>query len=528
MGGGSCLPGVRATGTTSEEGNARMSTAPVAADHREAAGGLLAGLDGGSMDPTAYDTAWVARLVQRGNPRLPLFPEAVGWLLRAQRDDGSWGAEVETLHDRIAATLAALTALAGLLRRGAAMDLPRQDVARRIDDGRLYLRRRAPGLAADPHETVGFELAVPVLLQEARDLGLELPWGECACVAERRAAKLARLPAGWQAQVGGAMVHTLEGWGAEAGAWLPSLRGPDGSCANSPSATAFYYGQLPDETARRYLQDCVRRGRGGVADVYPFEVFELAWVLDHLALGGLLPPRSVLAGPINRLRAAWGDGTRGTGISRSGLEPDADDTALTAVVLARAGLPVSAQALAAFRREGGFACFPFERNPSVSANIHVAYALRHLPFAEREAALGLIHDFLRAQRRPDGAWTDKWHVSPWYPTCRAVIAVGELWPELVAPAVDWLLDGQRADGSWGLFGGSAEETAYAVEALAGVGGARGPAARAALARAGDYLEEADASRRPALWVGKGLYHPRAVVDAAVLAARHICAGGERA
>jgi len=507
-----------------------MGTAVAVDLHHKAVDHLLAGLDGGTMDPTAYDTAWVARLVHRGNPRQALFPEAATWLLHAQRPDGSWGAEPETLHDRIAATLAAMTALGGLVRRGASLPESRDAIARRIDSGRAYLERRAPALATDPWETVGFELTVPVLLVEARELGVELPWASFAFVAERRAAKLARLPRGWQGQVGGAMVHTLEGWGAEAGPRLPSLRGPDGSCANSPSATAFYYSQLPDETARLYLQACVRRGSGGVADVHPFDVFEAAWVLDHLAVGGLAPRPAAAADLLGRLRAAWGDGTLGVGIAASGLEPDADDTALTAVVLARAGMKPSAQVLEGFRRAGGFACFPFERNPSVSANIHVAYAIRHLPFADRDGALRLIRDFLGDQRRAEGYWSDKWHVSPWYPTCRAVVALGDLWPDLVAPAVEWLLESQREDGSWGMFGGSAEETAYAVEALSGVRGPRRAAARRALAHAGAFLEGERGGSRPALWIGKGLYHPRAVVEAAVLAARHLSlrAGGEYA
>ncbi len=489
---------------------------------RSCAEALLAGMAGGEMDPVAYDTAWVARLVRRGDPRQLLFPESLAWLLDAQREDGSWGAGPETLHDRIAATLAAITTLADLLRRDVALAAPPEAVRAQVRAGEAYCHRRAPDLARDPWETVGFELVVPVLLDEARDLGLALPWDAFGPVGERRAAKLARLPQGWRQQAGAAMTHTLEGWGAAAEGRLPSLRGAGGSCANSPSATAFHYARSHDDSARSYLRACVARGAGGVADVYPFDVFEHAWVLDHLAVGGIDVPPAVFGQAVRHLAAAWGDGGRGVGIASTGLEADADDTAVVAAVLVRAGVPVDVRALSPFRRPRGFACFPFERNPSVSANIHAAYALRALPFPGREDALAAVHGFLADMRRPEGCWLDKWHASPWYPTCRAVVALGGLWPELVAPAVEWLLDGQRADGSWGHFWGTAEETAYAVEALSQVAGDH-PAAAGALARARPFLAQERGRPRPALWIGKGLYHPRRVVDAAVLAALRLSA-----
>lgn len=490
---------------------------------------LLAQVGAGTMDPVAYDTAWLARLTRRGDPGRALFPECAAWLLRAQRPDGSWGAERETLHDRVAATLAAMVALETLLRHEARLPEPPAAVRRRLAEARAYLRARGPALIHDPWETVGFELAVPVLLVQARSLGLELPWEAFAFVAQRRAAKLAGLPRGWQGAVGAAMVHTLEGWGCEGDPHLPGLRGANGSCANSPSATAFYYAHIPDETARAYLQECCRRGGGGVADVFPFDVFEAAWVLDHLQTGDVPTSAAARAPLVASLLAAWGDGARGVGIAASGLEPDADDTALTALVLQREGRAVGCAPLAAFRRPGGFACFPFERNPSVSANIHAAYAL-WATGEEAAADLAPVRAYLADARRPEGCWTDKWHVSAWYPTCRAVLGLSELWPDLVAPAVEWLLDGQHPEGSWGTGVGTAEETAYAVQALSRVRGHRRNDARRAMAAAAAILHEEPAAARPALWVGKGLYHPRRVVDAAVLAARQLCSaleGGAR-
>jgi hypothetical protein len=68
------------------------------------------------LTPSAYDTAWVARLSVsqgegngNGNNEAPLFPEALAWLTENQHPDGSWGNG--GVLDRLMPTLAALIAL---------------------------------------------------------------------------------------------------------------------------------------------------------------------------------------------------------------------------------------------------------------------------------------------------------------------------------------------------------------------------------------------------------------------------------
>jgi hypothetical protein len=50
---------------------------------------LLDGLGEGSLQSTAYPTAWAAMLRSDG---ALVFPAALRWLVAAQRSDGSWGA----------------------------------------------------------------------------------------------------------------------------------------------------------------------------------------------------------------------------------------------------------------------------------------------------------------------------------------------------------------------------------------------------------------------------------------------------
>jgi halimadienyl-diphosphate synthase len=463
---------------------------------------LLPGLGDSAMDPVAYDTAWVARVPDPTGRNL-LVPAAWDWLCANQHADGSWGAGSEFLPDRIAATLAAVVALAANERAGL-----RKPPAGAIAAGLRYVGKAAVRWAAGPSEveTVGFELCVPALLSEARRLELKVP-ETLAPLAQRRAAKLARLPEGWRRRPPKSLVHSLEAW-AE-GELPPDLVDASGSCANSPSATAYHHMRAPTRATERYLRGAT--SRGGATDVDPFEVFELAWSLDHLAHAGVSLRDPRLRPALDRLQAGWRDG-EGAGISAVGLEPDADDTALAAVTLDRGGRRVSAEVLRAFEREAGFATFPFERDPSCSANIHVAYAVSRLPFRGRFDTLCKVLGFLADSMHADGYWTDKWHLSPFYPTCRAVIALHRIAPDLVEPAVHWLRRSQHASGA---FGTSPEETAYAVQALAAAGIEDGRAFR----RAGAYLREC--SDRPPLWIGKGLYCPRRVVDVAVASAQAI-------
>ena len=89
-------------------------------DLREEVRKLLQKIGPGQMMNTAYDTAWIARLGEIGEPIGEL---ALEWLRENQLPDGSWGAEEPLYyHDRVICTLAAMNALA---RRGRVQDRKR-------------------------------------------------------------------------------------------------------------------------------------------------------------------------------------------------------------------------------------------------------------------------------------------------------------------------------------------------------------------------------------------------------------------
>jgi squalene-hopene/tetraprenyl-beta-curcumene cyclase len=105
--------------------------------------------------------------------------------------------------------------------------------------------------------------------------------------------------------------------------------------------------------------------------------------------------------------------------------------------------------------------------------------------------------FLRNEQRPDGAWVPLWfgnqfatnHENPVYGTSRVLMALNQLQREsaMAERAADWLLTAQNCDGGWGGDRGvlsSIEETSLGIAALSRLAGER---ARAAVARATNWL-----------------------------------------
>jgi hypothetical protein len=266
----------------------------------------------------------------------------------------------------------------------------------------------------------------------------------------------------------------------------------------------------------RYLEAVASLDGGPVPVAAPLATFERAWVLATLTAVGLAPPAG--RGLVRGLRAAFGaDGVAG-GV---GLPPDADDTATALCALARLGSPRSPGCLAAYAEpDGHFACFPHERTPSSSANAHVLQALDACGHRHATARLAA---WLCDRQEADGSWRDKWHASAYYATACCVLALrghaGARVADALRGAVDWVLDTQRPDGSWGRWSGTYEETAYAVQILCRAG--HGEAVAHALGTGRACLPRLREEPHPPLWHDKDLYTPVRIVHAEGLAASRL-------
>jgi halimadienyl-diphosphate synthase len=247
-------------------------------------------------------------------------------------------------------------------------------------------------------------------------------------------------------------------------------------------------------------------------------------VLNNLLLSSL--PLHAFAGPDIWPELLDEISPQGVGFDPSFRIPDGDTTSACCRVLLEAGYDVDPAILARFENKDQhiFRTYHYERNPSISTNIHALDALDlmdHYP-NQREVKEQIILMLLE-KRRYNMYWVDKWHASPYYATAHALIALGRQGDYLAHACrhtVDWIQHTQREDGSWGFFQQSTvEETAYALTALLHYY-RREAIDPEPIHRGAAYLACAhkgiDATYPP-LWIVKCLYAPYDIIRSAVLA-----------
>ncbi|MDW5330536.1 prenyltransferase/squalene oxidase repeat-containing protein [Plantactinospora sp. KLBMP9567] len=482
-----------------------------------------------------------ARLVTL-SPWLDGHAERITFLVQSQRADGGWGppdgyalvptlsateALLATLHptgsgaqryggtaDLATAADRGLQALTSWLRRDLLVpDTPAADliVPSLVAAINQHLERVPHPQTARPDGGQGFRLGLPAGMDETR----------LAKVRHALATGVALPPK---------LLHFLEVLGPTARPAAGIHPVPPGAVGASPAATAAWIGDpdtlAPTDPARTFLAT-VAAGHGGpVPCPLPITVFERAWVISGLRRAGVqfaVPPSLVAS-----LRGALGPVGSPTG---PGLPADADTTSVLLYALGRLGQHVDPRSLWTYETADGFCTWPGEDGFSISTNAHVLDAFGQYvrsgvdPAPRYVAAIDRLTATLREHQQVDGEWRDRWHASPYYATACSTLALDDFGSEpaaeSVTKAVHWILATQRDDGSWGRWGGTPEETAYAMQVLlatrTGVAGV-GPAAKRGYA----YLREAATQTiGPALWYGKELYRPTAIVRAAVLAAMHL-------
>jgi hypothetical protein len=482
----------------------------------------------GLVRPVAYDTAWVARVPAVDDPAQPAFPETLQWLREHQLNDGSWGtAYPRYAHGNTLSTLAAILALA---QWGQMQDCGR------IERGVEALWSLAEHLPHERYESIGFELLLPTLQDQASAHGLRIPNGayqRYAGLSEMKQRLIAKhkgdpfKPRPWWFSfeaVGGLTELVIQ---SEAIFPWERLLTPVGSVGLSPAATAcllqlvrLHGADLPQ--AQQYLGELIRQNNFGVPHVAPLDGMELAFGIDFLLKGGIDATDPVLASAVE-LQASRFDAKDGFGYSTYFI-PDADETAIALRNLYLAGYRVNPEPLMRFYNGSHMLTYLDERNTSVSCNIHALNALKLFTGDSAiDSAISNILTWLTTQAHPDGpVFDDKWHLSPFYTTSRAVFALEGLNEALARHCIEWILDQQQADGGWGAYDTSTpEETAHVCLALCFWKRCGSYVPQEALTRSAAYLSTCSAEwPRDELWIGKTLYCPTITAAAAIAAARH--------
>ncbi|HNB41608.1 MAG TPA: hypothetical protein PLG52_08910, partial [Anaerolineales bacterium] len=305
----------------------------------------------GRMSSTAYDTAWVARL---GEIDKDLSDQAVNWLLENQLPDGSWGAsDVFYYHDRVISTLIAMIALkehGGNSHHQAQVEKGVEALERITSDGEHSFASDLNGA------TVAFEMVAPILLAEAKELGIIKQQGEriLGRLSNMRQEKMRKL-AGYKINryVTPAFSAEMAGIDGQHMLEVENLQEANGSIGHSPSATAYFALRVKpgDAKAIDYIKSSVAKN-GGAPDLYPFDVYERAWVLWNLSLTDYFEgDKRSFANPIlNYLAAAWKPG-QGVGFSKDYSVIDGDDTIITCELFNKFGYPTDLNAVLSFEEE---------------------------------------------------------------------------------------------------------------------------------------------------------------------------------
>jgi halimadienyl-diphosphate synthase len=497
----------------------------------------------GLVTPSVYETA---RLVASAS-WLDGHPERVEFLLGQQHEDGTWGGPAAY---GLLPTLSAIDSLLSIVGAGDTPDgagVGNDRIGRAARSGLAAVGRQFSTGVQLP-DTIAVELLVPWLVEQINQRlaraddqgsrGLTGMPGQLRLPVDMRPLSHVRERLRDHSGIPEKTWHSLEALGDPA-VRSPTVMPVGGAVCASPAATVAWLGDPPHADGARacldYLRQAQARHGGPVSGITSITYFEQAWVVTALRGSGLYPefPAQIT----DSLRIAL----QGTGLAAGpGLPADSDDTAAALHALDLIGKQASPDCLWGYDTGLYFECFSGERTPSVSANAHVLVALADL----REdadprygSAAERVGGWLIDRQHSCGYWTDKWHASPYYATACCVLAltrlVGPRASEAVTSAVRWVLDTQQADGSWGLWTGTGEETAYAMQVLDHAA-ARDQAAVDAIRRGRTFLAGhiADHSDDPPLWHDKDLYAPLRVIRAEILAAMsatgHLAVASDRA
>nr|UNZ93492.1 ent-copalyl diphosphate synthase [Salvia splendens] len=365
---------------------------------------MLRSMGDGEISVSPYDTAWVA-LVAAADEAGPQFPSSLEWISRNQLGDGSWGdGRRFSIFDRIINTLACVVALRSW------------DVnPEKTEKGILFIKKNINRLEEEnmEHMPIGFEVALPSLIDKAKELGIDIPSDTRRLreIYARREIKLKKIPKDILHQMPTTLLHSLEGMEGLMWEKLLKLQSEDGSFLFSPSSTAFALQQTKDHNCLNYLTNHLNKFNGGVPNVYPVDLFEHLWAVDRLQrLGVSRYFQTEMDECIAYVHWYWTE--KGICWARNSEVQDIDDTAMAFRLLRLHGYKVSADVFGHFWSGGEFFCFKGQSTQAVTGMFNLYRAAQLIFPGENilEDAAAFSSKFLH-QKRADNELLDKWIIT---------------------------------------------------------------------------------------------------------------------
>ncbi|NIP34014.1 MAG: hypothetical protein GWN18_20015, partial [Thermoplasmata archaeon] len=225
------------------------------------------------------------------------------------------------------------------------------------------------------------------------------------------------------------------------------------------------------------------------------------------------------------LEESWRDD--GLSFSRHFPPCDLDDTALGYTVLNYVGREPDPRVFDAYWKRDHFVTYTVESRGRPGPNIHALEALALSSHPHKEDLIDATLRWLRGEMVDGNHFVDDWHLSPAYVTSHAIFAFHLTEETLMERCVDYFLDTQRDDGSWGFTSngnglGTIEETAFALQGLLfydrNVGHVDPEVVHGGV---GFILDRYPTVRYPEMWVSKVLYSPGNIIESLVQGVLHM-------
>nr|AQT03468.1 levopimaradiene synthase [Ginkgo biloba] len=310
---------------------------------------MFCSMSDGEISPSAYDTAWIARVSAIDGFARPQFPQALEWVLNNQLADGSWGEEsVFLAYDRVLNTLASVITLkawnTGNVHVQKGLDFIRKHAEEMVDEAENHTR---------PSK---FDMVFPAMLNDAKSLGLNLPYELPVMkqIAHKREAKLKEITIDVLHSVPTALLSSLEGLQDLVLDWrkILKLQSNDGSLLNSPAATACAFMHTGDKKCLEFLSFVLSRFGDHVPCIYPVDLFERLWAVDTVERLGIDRHfKTEIKEALDYVYRYWDE--RGMGFARESPVADIGVTAMGLRLLRLHGYDVSSDVLVNFKDENG-------------------------------------------------------------------------------------------------------------------------------------------------------------------------------
>nr|ADX42737.1 (E)-beta-farnesene synthase 1 [Pseudotsuga menziesii] len=364
------------------------------------------------ITPSAYDTAWVARVPSIDGSARPQFPQTVEWILKNQLKDGSWGTESHfLLSDRLPATLSCVLALL----KWKVGDL-------QVLQGIEFIKSTLEAIKDENDQdslVTDFDIIFPSLLREAQYLDIELPYNlpYVSLLHTKRQERLANMSREEIHGVPSPLLYSLEGI-EDMVDWerIMDVRSQDGSFLSSPASTACVFMHTGDIKCLEFLNNVLANFGTFVPCLYPVDLLERLLIVDNLVQLGIDRHfEKEIKEALDYVHRHWNE--RGIGWGRLNPIADLEITALGFRLLRLHRYNVSPAVFENFKDSNGhFVCSAAQFNKDVASMLSL-YRASQLAFPGEnilDEAKSFTSKYLKEaleKRETYSAWNNKQSLS---------------------------------------------------------------------------------------------------------------------